>query len=131
MSEPISGSGAAAATVTGVTLVGLFSNLDPAVVIGAFAGAAVFVMSSSEFSLLKKIWMFVLSFLTGMFSAAFFADVIEACLSVMPGNHIEVDDTIGALVGGAVAVRLLMMLIAKSSDPNALDIIRRRGGPDE
>lgn len=131
MSEPNSGTGAAVAAVTGVTIVGVFSNLDPAVVVGAFAGAAVFVLSSNDLSNFKKVWMFASSFLAGMFSAEFFADVIEAFLSVLPGKHIEVGDTIGALVGGAVAVRLLMYLIAKSSDPTALDEITRRGGDRE
>ncbi|WP_337261868.1 MULTISPECIES: putative holin [unclassified Serratia (in: enterobacteria)] len=57
MSEPISGTGAVATAVTGVTIVGVFSNLDPAVVVGAFAGAAVFVLSSSDLPNFKKIWM--------------------------------------------------------------------------
>lgn len=128
MGEPISGTGAATSAVTGVTIVGLFSHLDPAIVVGAFAGAAVFVLSSSDLPTIKKAWMFILSFLTGVFSAAFFADVLESLISVLPGNHIEVGDTIGAMVGGAVSVRLLMMLISKSSDPDALNIIKRKGG---
>ncbi|MBP1000339.1 hypothetical protein J8629_25110 [Serratia fonticola] len=38
MSEPTSGNGAAAAAVTGVTIVGVFSNLEHAVVVGVFGG---------------------------------------------------------------------------------------------
>lgn len=92
MSEPISGIGAA--VVTGVIIAGV-SNLDPVVVVASFAGAAVFVFSSSDLSNFKKVWMFASSFLTGRFSAEFFADVIEAFLSVLQGKHIEVGDTIG------------------------------------
>lgn len=127
MSEPIS-TGAIATAVTGVTFIGLFSGLDPSVVIGAFAGAAVFVLSATDFPILKKIWIFALSFISGLVSAGFFADLLESLLSFLPGKHIEVDDTIGALVAGAVVIRLLMLLIAKSSDPDALDILKKRGG---
>lgn len=55
MLEPTTSTGAATAAVTGVTLVGLLSGLDAGVVIGAFAGAVVFVLSATEFPIWKRL----------------------------------------------------------------------------
>ncbi len=57
MSEPISGNGAATFTATGVTIAGVLSGVDDGVLIGAFAGAVIFVLSATEFALFKKVML--------------------------------------------------------------------------
>jgi hypothetical protein len=93
------------------------------VLIGAFAGAVIFVMSASDFSLLKKLALFVASLLVGILAAPFVADIITWAT---PGD-IEARDPVGALVASAIAVRLLM---SASQNPTVFFDRFRRGGSD-
>ncbi|WP_261114733.1 phage holin family protein [Serratia entomophila] len=122
MTEPV-GTGAATATLTGVTVAGLLSGVDSGVLIGAFAGAVIFVMSASEFSLLKKLALFVASLLVGILAAPFTAAIITWAT---PGD-IEAHAPVGALVASAIAVRLLM---SASQNPTGFFDRFRRGGGD-
>jgi len=121
VTEPVTGTGVATAAVTGVTLVSLFGPLDGPTVIGAFAGAAIFVASASDFSLCWRLFLGALSFAAGLVAAPFTASLIEA---VTPHNT-AVDMPIGALVASAAVVRILMALSSKDG-PSLLS--RFRGG---
>lgn len=121
MTEPVTGTGVATAAVTGVTLVSLFGPLDGPTVIGAFAGAAIFVASASDFSLCWRLFLGTLSFAAGMVAAPFTASLIEA---VTPRNT-AVDMPVGALVASAAVVRILMGISSKDG-PSLLS--RFRGG---
>ncbi|EMW1017629.1 hypothetical protein AAEK50_004562 [Serratia marcescens] len=122
MTEPV-GTGAATATLTGVTVAGLLSGVDSGVLIGAFAGAVIFVMSASEFSLLRKLALFVASWLVGILAAPFTAAIITWATPA----DIEAHAPVGALVASAIAVRLLM---SASQNPTGFFDRFRRGGGD-
>ncbi|EIV5186963.1 putative holin [Serratia marcescens] len=122
MTEPV-GTGAATATLTGVTVAGLLSGVDSGVLIGAFAGAVIFVMSASEFSLLRKLALFVASWLVGILAAPFTAAIITWATP----SDIEAHAPVGALVASAIAVRLLM---SASQNPTGFFDRFRRGGGD-
>ncbi|QHA85555.1 putative holin [Serratia rhizosphaerae] len=123
MAEPLGTTGAATAAVTGVTVVGLLSGVDSGVLIGAFAGAVIFVLSAAEFSIWKKLALFVASLLVGILTAPFAAAIITWAT---PGD-IEARDPVGALVASAIAVRLLM---SASQNPTGFFDRFRRGGSD-
>ncbi|CNF82468.1 phage holin family protein [Yersinia enterocolitica] len=129
MSEPITSTGAATATVTGVTFIGLLSGLDAGVVVGAFAGAAVLVLSASDFSLFKKLFLFGLSWGTGVLSAPF----ITSYINFLTPDEVKAAEPVGAMVAGAVVIRLLMWANKESKNPgNIIDRFRSGGGkPDE
>ena len=122
MTEPLTtGTGVATAAVTGVTLVSLFGPLDGPTVIGAFAGAAIFVASASDFQIWWRLFLGGLSFAVGLIAAPFTASLIEA---LAPKNA-SVDMPIGALVASAAVVRILMALSSKDG-PSIFS--RFRGG---
>lgn len=121
MTEPVTGTGVATAAVTGVTLVSLFGPLDGPTVIGAFAGAAIFIASASDFRIWWRLTLGALSFAVGLIAAPFTAGLIDA---VTPQSA-SVGMPIGALVASAAAVRALM---AFSSKDGPSIISRFRGG---
>ncbi|HCU14677.1 holin [Hafnia phage yong2] len=113
MSEPLTGTGTASAALTGVTFVGLLSGVDAGVVIGAFAGAVVFVLSATEFPIWKRLVFFGISFVLGVLTAGFAASMI----STVTPDSVVVEKSIGALVASATVVRILMVIISRSSNP--------------
>lgn len=121
MTEPVTGTGVATAAVTGVTLVSLFGPLDGPTVIGAFAGAAIFVASASDFSIWWRLFLGAVSFLVGLVTAPFSASLIEA----LAPHSAAVDMPLGALVSSAAAVRILM---AMSNKDGPAFLSRFRGG---
>lgn len=123
MTEPVSGTTSAAMAVGGVTIVGLLSRIDPGVLIGAFAGSLIFVLSASEYSRLGRVVLFFASLLAGIVAAPFVASVI----TVMTPSGIRAEGPIGALVSSAIAVRLLMAL---SSNPKSIAGRFWSGGSD-
>lgn len=112
MAEPVS-STATTASLLAVAILAIFPGIDPAVVLGAFAGASVFVISSSELTLFKRIGFFLVSFTAGMIAARMVAGVID---SLLPAQ-IEVADGVGALIAAALAIKLLLYLIRMADDP--------------
>jgi len=122
VTEPLSTGAAAASTaVTGITLVSLFGPLDGPTVIGAFAGASIFIASARDFLIWWRLFLGTISFVIGIIAAPFSADLIE---SVIP-HTTSVGTPIGALIASAAIVRILMMLSGKDG-PSILS--RFRGG---
>lgn len=105
MLEPTTSTGAASAAVTGVTLVGLFSGLDASVVIGAFAGAVVFVLSSRDIKLWQRCGYFIVSFIIGIYGADFVAGLLSKFVSGQP-----VDRSVGAMFASAGLVGVLVAI---------------------
>lgn len=122
VTEPLTtGTGVATAAVTGVTLVSIFGPLDGPTVIGAFAGAAIFIASASDFRIWWRLFLGGLSFAVGLIAAPFAAGLIEA---ITP-HSTAVDLPIGAMVASAAVVRILMALSSKDG-PSIFS--RFRGG---
>lgn len=115
MAEPVS-STAATGSIWAVTLLSMFPGIESAVVLGSFAGAVVFVLSSADLSPIAKAASFVVSFIAGCIGAGFMAGMVSA-LTPQP---VTVPEGVGALLAAALAVRLLMWLIRKAEDPEAL-----------
>lgn len=123
MPEPLTGTAAAGVAVTGVTLVSLFGPLDGPTVIGAFAGAAIFVAMAVDLRIWWRLFLGGLSFAIGLIAAPFTADLIG---KLLPHSK-DIDLPIGALVASAVAVRVLMWISSKDG-PSLLSRFRGGGG---
>lgn len=123
MGEPVTTTTAMTAAATGITLVSLFGPLDGPTVIGAFAGAAIFVASASDFRIWWRLFLGGLSFAAGLLAAPFTADLIG---KLLPHSK-EVDLPIGALVASAAVVRILMAVSSKDG-PSLLSRLRGGGG---
>ncbi|MDN4572670.1 hypothetical protein DBB29_02985 [Pandoraea cepalis] len=122
MTEPVT-TNATAATV-GVALLSLFPGVDAAVVMGAFAGAGVFVLASDDLVPLKRGAFFLLSFVAGCLAARLCADLISWGLP----ERIQVNPAVGALVASAVSIKLLLWLIRRAENPDKL-VDSFKGGP--
>lgn len=121
MSEPVSSTGATV-VVTGAAITGLLSGPDAAdIVVGAFIGSVIFVISARDFSLVIRSILFFTSFVVGLVSCDFFVALIN---SFLPGN-VAATKLIGAIVSSAVSVRLLMALAKRAAEPTIL------GGHDD
>lgn len=125
MSEPISSAAMATAIVTGATIAGLLSGPEAAdVVIGAFIGSVIFVISAKDYPFVTRTVLFVVSFVIGVVSSEFFANALSTSL---PGE-LAVTKLIGAIVSSAVSVRLLMALTKRAADP---DLLKKGGHNNE
>lgn len=102
--------------VTGVGAISLLPGVDAATVLGAFAGAAVFVLNSDDLSTLKKLAFLVLSIVAGCLGAPLAAHLIGRSLP----DGVEVGHGVGALVASAVLVKLLLALIRVADNSDRL-----------
>ncbi|USM11616.1 LysA [Burkholderia phage Carl1] len=100
----------------GVATLSLFPGVDANVVMGAFAGSLLFVMTSADPSIPKRVAFFVISFVAGCLTAELFAAGLDA---VLPAR-IDVHAGIGALIASALVVKLLLWLIAQADAPDRL-----------
>lgn len=116
MAEPIATSTTTAIAVTSVGAITLLPGVDAATVLGAFAGAAVFVLNSDEMSTPKKLAFLVLSIVAGFLAAPLAAVLIAKAL---PADA-EVSHGVGALVASAVVVKLLLALIRLAGNGDRL-----------
>lgn len=114
MAEPISTS-AATATLAVVSLVAMFPGISAEIVLGAFAGAVVFVLSAKELSVRLKLAFFMLSMIAGIVCASMAAQLLA---SVLPAR-VVVSNGVGGLLASSIVIRLLLWLINRAQDPSA------------
>lgn len=115
MAEPASTT-AATIAVTGASVLALFPGLDAGAVTGAFAGASVFVMSSSELGRLRALLFLCLSVVAGLIAAPLSAALLA---SILP-DRVQVSTSVGALLASALVIKILIWLIDRADNPAAL-----------
>ncbi|KZN44038.1 putative holin [Pseudoalteromonas luteoviolacea] len=121
MSEPLSTTKAIAA-VSALTLI---PGTDPAAIIGAFTGAALFIMSNEQLTTLKRLSLFVVSFLGGLICAGWATVLIS---NLLP-DSLQISPGMGALIAAACVVRLVQYLMRLMDDPKRfLSFIRGTRG---
>lgn len=113
--EPISGTATAHAVVTTVTFAGLWANTDAGVILGAFAGATLYVLTSHNLRWWEKLLYGLASFLAGLIGAKYMTAILNATLNttlgkIAPGTEvIPVPESIGAMVAAAVIITFVLM----------------------
>ncbi|MNT69085.1 putative holin [Achromobacter marplatensis] len=120
MNESLS-TASASGLVLGAGLLSVLFDRDPSVVMCAFFGAVVFVLSAKESTRLERILYLVVSFCVGVIGADFGTRVLA---DLLPGSY-SVPTSISALVISTVAVRLLQFGIRRVTNPE----FPRIGGP--
>ncbi|WP_140918197.1 putative holin [Limnobaculum xujianqingii] len=121
MADPIGTSTTATASVlTGATLAGLLSGIDPGVIIAAFAGSVIFVLSAIDFPLWQRAFLFFVSMALGIYGADFVAHIISTILSVPLRSQITVSAPVGAAVSSASSVRILMVFSKKPNEGESI-----------
>lgn len=130
MTDPIYTTWGARLFVGAVSFAGIFSGADAGVLIAAIAGATIFVIANPDYPMLKKWLLWVPSVVAGLISSKFIAALLT---EITPGT-VTAGRPIGALIGGAVAVVLLMKFaenpgsVFKAIGSSISSLFRRGGG---
>ncbi|EMF6289699.1 TPA: hypothetical protein I8374_002052 [Serratia marcescens] len=123
MSEPVTSTAAGTYMIGGITIAGLVAGADTGVIIGAFAGAVIYVLSAADLSIWHRLASFLASFMIGTLAAGFVTDAIN----YMTPDAIHAERPLGAVVAAAVAVRIFMYISKQSENPGQW-FKRLRGG---
>ncbi|MGV6984693.1 putative holin [Providencia hangzhouensis] len=99
VNDPLTGT--ATASLAGVSIVGLFSGMDAGIVIGSFAGAVIFVLSSKDIGIPKRICFFIVSFVAGVLAAKDATGLLSAYFER------NIDNSVGAMFSSAGLVGIL------------------------
>ncbi|HEM0054038.1 TPA: holin [Escherichia coli] len=105
MSEPLSGSGTAAA-LGGATVFGLFTGTDFGIVFGAFAGALFVATMPQTLSAWRVAALFLVSFIVGVLGAG----ALASWLAVTTGYNGESADALCAVLVSVVSVKILSFI---------------------
>ena len=100
--------------VTTASLLTLLPGVDPAVVIGAFTGAMLFILSDESIGKFKRLGLFVASFLGGSLCAQWVAILLSTFLPA----SLPVNPGMAAIVAAACVVRILQYIIQLSNNPD-------------
>ncbi len=114
MSEPISTTTATTAVAT-ASMLSLVPGAEPAVMIGAFTGAILFILSNETPSNFQRIGLFVVSFLGGVLCANWVANALSALLP----DSLQVNLGMAAVVSSACVVRMLQYVMKLTNNPES------------
>ncbi|WP_447875180.1 phage holin family protein [Serratia fonticola] len=121
MIEPVTTSTALKGTLTGMAIASFLAGLPADVVLGAFSGALMFVVSSSEYSGRSRIILAVGSFVAGL---TMYKPAAAWIIDFLPASYDRGADAAGAFLIAGCAVRLLMMI-------NSGSFSRKKGGNND
>jgi len=93
-------------------IAGIFglSHHESGIILGAFAGSLIFVVSASNKTIGTRVILFTASMLTGITSAEFTASLLSSVLSKLLQHSVITPVPVGATLAAAASVRLLMYL---------------------
>lgn len=114
MSEPISATSATSAVAT-ASILTLVPGAEPAVMIGAFTGAVLFIITNDTTGNLQRVGLFVVSFLGGVLCANWAANALSAALP----DSLQVNMGMAALISSACVVRMLQYLMKLTNNPES------------
>lgn len=121
MPEPSTTVFATVSMGTAAAIMAAFPGVDAAVVLGAFSGAIVFVLSADDLSLARKVLFFLPSFGGGLIAA----DLVARLIATVSPVSADVARGLGAMVAGAIAVKVLRWLIASDINSMLATVLRR------
>jgi len=101
---------------------------DPDTFIAAFAGSIIFVVSAIDFAVWARILLFAASMIVGLTCSDFCAQLLSQLSGKLLGLALDVPSGVGAVIGAAAAVRLLMYLTTRPK--KAGSIFDHRFGKD-
>ncbi len=108
MGEPVT-SGTTLFAFGGITLLSVLSGDAAPIVLGAFGGASLFVLTSQELTLKRRGALWISSFIAG----CLFAPMAAALLKKATGLDVEVKLGAGAFVAAGVAIKILLVALQK------------------
>ncbi|MDA5480858.1 phage holin family protein [Yersinia intermedia] len=121
MADPVTATATVGSTLTGVAIATFFAGLPADVVLGAFAGAILFVVSASDYGIRSRLVLTVGSFGAGL---TMYKPAAAWIVDFLPENYDRGADAAGALIAAACVIRLLMMI-------NSGGFLKRKGGNND
>ncbi|CNL31897.1 Uncharacterised protein [Yersinia enterocolitica] len=121
MAEPVTTTAVAGGAVTGVAVMTFFAGLPADVVLGAFAGAILFVVSASEYGIRSRVILAIGSFTAGL---TMYKPAAAWIVDFLPAGYDRGADAAGALLAAGCVIRLLMMINSGGG------FLKKRGGSD-
>ncbi|ALX78128.1 phage holin family protein [Cronobacter sakazakii] len=121
MSDPVSGTVATGAALTGASIYGLLTGTDYGVIFGAFAGAVFYVATAADLTLIRRAAYFVVSYIAGVYGAG----LVGSKLASWTEYSDKPLDALGAVILSALTIKILTF--ASQQDP-AQWFQRWRGG---
>lgn len=114
MAEPVTTTTAAVAggAVTGIAVMTFFAGLPADVVLGAFAGAILFVASASEYGIRSRMILAIGSFIAGI---TMYKPAASMIIAALPDGYDRGADAAGALFAAGCAVYILMRINKRNS----------------
>ncbi|EIV1878226.1 hypothetical protein L7E84_004700 [Salmonella enterica] len=83
---------------------------NPWVIVGAFAGSVIFIVSEVEYTHWAKFGLFASSMIIGISSSELIASLISYCIYKYLGLTISVPGSVGATISAVMSVRILMYI---------------------
>lgn len=96
--------------ITSMSFATLLANTPAGVYIGAFAGAAVYVIFSPDLNRFKQVSAFFISFLLGILGADMATGILSKALGQYLPDGVIVEPWLGAAVTATIGVTLLISL---------------------
>lgn len=116
MSDPISSTTAITLTIGSVTMSSMLQGHAPvAIVLGALTGSLIYILSLDGMSSYKRIGYFFVSFFSGIIGASPATDFLEKTATNFLEYPVVINQSLGAIVAAAIAVRLLLHSVEKIS----------------
>ncbi|AZT39674.1 hypothetical protein ELZ88_24395 (plasmid) [Salmonella enterica subsp. enterica serovar Karamoja] len=100
---------------------------NPWVVIGAFAGSIIFIVSETEYTHWAKVGLFAASMLIGISSSDFIASLLSHVMLKYLDFRIDVPPSVGATVSAVLSVRILMYIANQHNNEESLLKIISKG----
>ncbi|KFK98115.1 hypothetical protein IV04_14570 [Serratia sp. Ag1] len=98
-----------------------FAGLPADVVLGAFAGAILFVVSASEYGIRSRVILAIGSFTAGL---TMYKPAAAWIVDFLPAGYDRGADAAGALLAAGCVIRLLMMINSGGG------FLKKKGGSD-
>lgn len=125
MVEPVTTTGATLSTLTGVAFFSFLAGLPVDVVLGAFAGAFLSVVSASDHGIRSRLMLAIGSFTAGL---TIYKPVAALIIDYLPDSYNRGADAAGALLAAGCVIRLLMVI---NSGGGFLKKKEGKGGGDD
>lgn len=103
-----------------------FMVTNPWIIVGAFAGSIIFIISETEYTHWAKLGLFTASMIIGISSSELMASLISYCFMKYLAFRVVVPDSVGATVSAVASVRVLMYVSSEKTDsPSILSRISK------
>lgn len=119
MTEPTTAT-SITAVMSAFSIATIYPNIENGVILGALCGSILLVLTEENISILRRVILFLISFILGIILAEFAVQLIRIVFPSSLQNDIPV--SFGALITSAITVKPLLWLIKRIDNP--IDIFK-------